>query len=66
MAWSALEATMQGLIWAFLNLSLGDGSIITSRLDASAMIPILQALDRRHLIEDRLQGFLDELSTING
>src|SRR5438309_133856 len=66
MAWSSLEASMQGLIWAFLNLSLSDGRILTSRLDASSIIPILQALGRRHLTEDRLQGFLDELSTING
>jgi len=65
-AWTSLESTMQGLIWAFLNLSIGDGRIITSRLDASSMIPILQALGRRHLIADRLLGFLDELSTADG
>ena len=50
----------------FLNLSIDDGRIITSRLDASAMIPILRALGVRLLVEERLQAFLNDLATTEG
>ena len=56
---------MQGLIWGFLDLSMSDGRIITSRLDASSMIPMLRALGIRHLIPERLQEFLDLLVAID-
>jgi hypothetical protein len=65
LVWALLENCLQALIWAFLNLSMGDGRIITSRLDAGAMIPILRALGIRLLTPARLQEFLDLLITID-
>src|SRR5690348_13219398 len=58
-AWSRLDACLQGLIWTFLNLSMSDGKIITSRLDAGLMIQMLRALGTRNLVPERLQPFLD-------
>jgi hypothetical protein len=67
LAWSFLEASMQALIWALLDLPMDDGRIITSRLDASSMIPILRALGIRHIKDEtRLQDFLDDLATVDG
>jgi hypothetical protein len=66
LSWSLLEGSMQTLIWTFLNLSMSDGRIITSRLDAASMIPILRALGTRFLVPDRLQEFLDDLVTVDG
>jgi hypothetical protein len=64
-AWAALESCMQAVIWEFLGLSMSDGRIITSRLDAAAMIPMLRALGLRNLIDDKIQDFLDLLVAID-
>lgn len=65
-AWSALEGCLQQIIWEFLNISMSDGRIITSRLDASSMIPMVRALGMRNLVPDRVQEFLDLLATVDG
>lgn len=64
-AWSTLEGAMQSLIWEFLNLGMSDGRIITSRLDASTMTPMLRALGLRYLMPEHLEEFLDLLATID-
>jgi hypothetical protein len=67
LSWSFLEGSMQVLIWEFLNLSMSDGRIITSRLDASTMIPMLRSLAIRHIADQTaFQEFLDDLATVDG
>lgn len=42
--WSKLEATMDDLIWKFLNIPFEYGKIVTSHMDATGKIKILRQL----------------------
>jgi hypothetical protein len=65
MTWTKLDACLQGLLWAFLNLSMSDGRIITSRLDPSVITQMLRALAIRNLVPEKLQNLLDVLNLID-
>ena len=67
MEWSRFEACLQGLLWTFLKLSMSDGRIITTKMDAGFLIQSLRALGNRHLPQGwRLQTFLDEMNLADG
>jgi hypothetical protein len=64
MAWSALEATLHGLLWAFLNVSMTDGRVVTSKLDVSMILQMLRAFGVQNLVESRQQAFFDVMNEI--
>jgi len=64
MGWAQLEAVMQGLVWAFLNLSMRDGRTVTSRMDAGGVLQLLRELAELNLIESQRERFRGALNLI--
>jgi hypothetical protein len=63
-AWSHLEATLDDLIWHFLDLCDEDGRIITSSLDARPKIELAGKLADRYFSGDQLDTLKATLNTI--
>jgi hypothetical protein len=58
MAWTKLDACLQALLWAFIDVGMSDGRIITSRLDSGMVIKMLRALAKRNVVPEKLETFL--------
>jgi hypothetical protein len=63
-AWSHLEATLDDLIWDFLDLCDQDGRIITTGLDARPKFEIINKLAERYFSGDQLETLRATLQTI--
>lgn len=63
-AWTRLEQAIEEVAWAFLNVTVEDGRIITSRLDAKFKIGLVRELSRQHFEKDRFKRFNKSLNTI--
>ncbi len=65
--WAKLEATLDDLIWQFLNLPIEYGRIITARMDATAKIAMLRALSNLALdplLQDYLKEYIDTVDIL--
>jgi hypothetical protein len=56
--WSKIEAGLDNLIWAMLSLTIEDGRILTTRLDAQTKIAMLRKLAPRYMTGDPLDKLL--------
>jgi hypothetical protein len=63
-AWGLAEASMQNLLWIVLDVPPEDGRPITSRFDASTLIPMLLKIGERYLTGDRFLRVADALDRL--
>jgi hypothetical protein len=59
--WSNLEIIMQEVIWTLLRVSVDEGRIMTSNLDAKYRMNLLRELGRYHLKHQQLADLLETL-----
>jgi hypothetical protein len=65
-SWSALDASLQSAIWAFLRLSDDDGRLVTSRMNTRPKIEWLGVLGVRYLPDgDYAKKFFETLARIS-
>lgn len=57
--WSRIENLMQEVIWALLNVSVEEGRIITSRLDAKFRRMMMLSLAERYMTKGTFKIFKD-------
>ena len=63
-AWGALEATMQDVIWHLLDVPIDDGRIITAGADATRKIQWIDAFTKKHLKGEQLESIKAIVSKI--
>jgi hypothetical protein len=59
--WSKIEAGLDNLIWGMLRLTIEDGRVLTSRIDAQMKIAMVRKLAPRHMTEEPLEKLLKAL-----
>ncbi len=64
--WSKLEATMEDVIWMFLDLDEEDGKVLTKRLGADAKVQLLRAIGPRHISDKAIiENFNETLNYVD-
>jgi hypothetical protein len=64
--WSKLEADIDSAIWAFLDLDIDKGRVITTKLNADVKVELLRALVNTYCAEDLLEDMLRVIDFIGG
>lgn len=62
--WAVIEALMQEIIWAILDIDISDGRIITARMDARRKMQWLRSFSKKHLEDDSFNTLADILDGI--
>jgi hypothetical protein len=64
--WSKLETDIDGAIWAFLELGIDDGRLITTKLNTDVKIELLRALVNTYCAGKFLDDILQVIDFIGG
>lgn len=64
--WSKLETDIDGAIWAFLDLDIDKGRVITTKLNTDVKVDLLRALVNTYCREDLLDDILQAIDFISG
>jgi hypothetical protein len=64
--WSKLETDIDGAIWAFLELGIDDGRLITAKLNTDVKIELLRALVNTYCSGEFLNDILHVIDFIGG
>lgn len=64
--WSKLETDIDGAIWAFLDLDIDKGRLITTKLNTDVKIELLRALVKTYCAGDLLDDILRVIDFIGG
>jgi hypothetical protein len=64
--WSKLETDIDGAIWAFLDLEIDKGRVITTKLNTDVKVDLLRALINTYCAEEVLDAFLGVMDFIGG
>ena len=64
--WSKLETDIDGAIWAFLDLDIDKGRVITTKLNTDVKVELLRALINTYCAGDLLDDMLQVIEFIGG
>src|SRR6516165_5769323 len=64
--WSKLETDIDGAIWAFLDLDIDKGRLITTKLNTDVKVELLRALINTYCAGEVLDDFLRVMDFIGG
>src|SRR6516225_859479 len=64
--WSKLETNIDGAIWAFLDLDIDKGRLITTKLNTDVKVELLRALINTYCAGEVLDEFLRMMDLIGG
>jgi hypothetical protein len=64
--WSKLETDIDGAIWAFLDLDINKGRLITTKLNTDVKVELLRALVNTYCAGDLLNDILGVIEFISG
>jgi hypothetical protein len=64
--WSKLESDIDAAIWAFLDLDIDKGRVVTTKLNTDVKVELLRALINTHCAGDLLDDMLQVIEFIGG